>query len=316
MTEPRDGADRLELMRSFATIAEAGSLSAAARRLGVSQPTVSRRLQQLERLLGLRLLRRSTHGLSLTGEGERALAQARELLDGWDALEASLRGARDAPRGLLRVQVPHAFGQDQLIAPLAEYLRAWPEAQVEWRLSDRAPDFIGGGIDCAIRVGWVEDPAVVAVLLAEVPRIAVAAPGLWGAGPPPAVAVLDALPWLALTSYYRDELVLGHPEGGEHRLALRPRLATDSLYALRAAVLAGLGAAVVSAWVVAEDLAAGRLVRLAPGWQAAPLPVYLIFPAGRLQPARLREFIALIRARLPGIAGLAPPSPAPAGPAR
>ncbi|WP_419897245.1 LysR family transcriptional regulator [Roseomonas sp. USHLN139] len=307
MTEPRDGTDRLELMRSFLAVAEAGSLSAAARRLGVSQPTVSRRLQQLERLLGLRLLRRSTHGLSLTAEGERALAQARDLLDGWEALEASLRGARDAPRGLLRVQVPHAFGQDQLIAPLADYLRAWPEAQVEWRLNDRAPDFIGGAVDCAIRVGWVEDPSVVAVLLAEVPRIAVAAPALWGAGPPPeTAAALAPLPWLALTTYYRDELLLTHATEGTHRLALRPRLATDSLYALRAAALAGLGAAVLSAWVVAEDLSAGRLVRLAPGWQAAPLPVYLIYPAGRLQPARLREFIALIRARLPGIAGLTP----------
>ncbi|WP_159997563.1 LysR family transcriptional regulator [Roseomonas sp. 18066] len=306
MTEPRDGADRLELMRSFLTVAETGTLSAAARRLGVSQPTISRRLQQLERLLGLRLLSRSTHGLSLTAEGERALAQARDLLDGWEALEASLRGARDAPRGLLRVQVPHAFGQDQLIAPLAEYLRAWPEAQVEWRLVDRAPDFVNGGIDCAIRVGWVEDPSVVAVLLAEVPRIAVAAPSLGADGT--GIEALAALPWLALTTYYRDEVLLTHPQHGTQRIPMRPRMATDSLYALRAACLAGVGAAVVSAWVVADDLAAGRLVQLAPGWQAAPLPVYLIYPAGRLQPARLREFIALIRARLPGITGLARPS--------
>ncbi|WP_256023707.1 LysR family transcriptional regulator [Roseomonas sp. GC11] len=295
-------------MRTFLRIVEAGSLSAAAVQLGTTQPTISRRLRQLERMLGLRLLRRSTHRMALTEDGERCLAHARDLLDGWGAMEAELRGARDAPRGLLRVQAPHAFGQDQLIAPLAEYLRAHPAVAVEWQLHDRMPDFIADGVDCAIRVGRVDDPSVVAVRLADVPRIVVSAPGLWGAGPPPAeAAALPALPWLALNTFYRDEVTLSHAARGEAlRFPIRPRLSTDSLHALRAATLAGLGAAIVSAWVVAEDLRQGRLAQLAPAWRAAPLPVFLVYPAGRLQPAKLRHFISLMRARMPGIAGLEP----------
>ncbi|WP_307140262.1 LysR family transcriptional regulator [Pseudoroseomonas cervicalis] len=304
--EPAGGADRIELLRSFLRIVEAGSLSAAAAQLGTTQPTISRRLQLLERMLGLRLLRRSTHGLALTEDGERCLAHAREVLDGWSVLEETLRGSREGASGLLRVQAPHAFGQDQLIAPLAEFLAAHPEVSVEWRLQDRMPDFIADGIDCAIRVGWVEEPSVVAVRLADVPRIVVAAPGLWGDGPPPQDAALRDLPWLALTTYYRDEVTLTR-EDAALRFPIRPRLGTDSLHALRAAALAGLGAAIVSAWAVAEDLRLGRLVQLAPDWRAAPLPVSLVYPAGRLQPARLRHFIALMRERMPGLTGLEKP---------
>lgn len=300
------GADRMELMATFIRIVEAGSLSAAAAQLGTTQPTVSRRLQTLERSLGVRLLQRSTHVMKLTGDGERCFAHAKELLASWHALEADLRGARDEPRGTLRVVVPHAFGQDQLVAPLADYLRRHPGVAVEWLLHDRRPDFIAEGIDCAIHVGAIEDPAVVALRLAEVPRIVIAAPGLWGDGPPPLhAAELHTLPWLALRTFYRDEVTLTcQPQGELHRFAIRPRLSTDSLYALRNAVLAGLGAGIASAWVVSEDLANGRLIHLAPQWQAAPLPVYLVYPHARFYPAKLRVFIELMRAAVPTLVGM------------
>ena len=310
MTDLGIGIDRLELMQTFMRIVEAGSLSAAAQQLGTSQPTVSRRLQLLEKSLGLKLLRRSTHSMSLTEDGERLLGHARELLDRWGSMEAELRGIRDEPRGVLRVQVPHAFGQDQLIDPLAEYLTAWPEVSVEWTLHDRSPDFVAEGIDCAIRVGTIEDPSVVAIRLADVPRILVVSPALLGGREPPRDAAgLAALPWLALTTFYRDEVALAAPDGsGEISFGIRPRMSTDSLYALRAAVLKGLGAAIVSAWAVTEDLQAGRMVQLLPGWRAAPLPVSLTYPAGRLQPARLKRFIALMRERMPGLMGTEPPA--------
>jgi len=304
-------ADRIELMQTFVRIVEAGSLSAAASQLGTTQPTVSRRLQALERALGVRLLQRSTHAMKLTGDGERCFAYAKDLLDRWRAMEHDLAGTQDEPRGTLRVLVAHAFGQDQLIAPLTEYLRRYPGVAVEWMLHDRRPDFIAEGIDCAIRVGVVDDPAVVALRLAEVPRIAIAAPGLWGEGPAPAHARdLRTLPWLALRTYYRDEVVLTpSPDGRPHRFAIRPQLSTDSLYALRNAALAGLGAALISRWVVAADLEHGSLVQLAPRWRAAPLPVYLVYPQARYYPARLRRFIELMRAKVPTLVGLAPPSP-------
>ncbi|MFE8647124.1 LysR family transcriptional regulator [Sphingomonas sp. NCPPB 2930] len=296
------GPDRIELMQTFVRIVEAGSLSAAAAQMGTTQPTVSRRLQSLERSLGVQLLQRSTHAMQLTGDGARCYEQAKVLLADWEALEADLRGTGDVPVGTLRVVVPHAFGQQQLVRPLVDYLQRHAGVAVEWRLDDDPPDFIGGGIDCAIRVGPAEDPAVVALKIAEVPRIVVAAPALSGCQPlPRRPHDLAALPWLALHTYYRAEVRLARSDGSDPQsFPIQPRLCTDSLFALRSAALMGLGAAIVSAWVVEEDLRSGRLLHLVPEWHAAPLPVYLLYPHARFYPARLRRFLEAMRTAWPG----------------
>ncbi|GGI53951.1 LysR family transcriptional regulator [Oxalicibacterium solurbis] len=313
------GVDRIELMQTFVRIVETGSLSAAAEQLKTSQPTVSRRLQTLERSLGLRLLQRTTHVMKLTGDGERCYAHAKELLENWKAMEADLRGTQDDPEGMLRVLVPHAFGQDQLIDLLTDYLARYPRVSVDWLLHDRRPDFIAEGIDCAIQVGDIDNPSLVALRLFEVPRIVVGSPDLLQGKLPAQPQELHALPWLALRTYYRDEVVLmRQPEGRRsarggrggrgandagndktnthtHRFAIRPRMSTDSLYALRNAALKGLGVGLVSAWLVADDIAAGRLVQLVPEWRAAPLPVSLVYPYARFYPARTRLFIEAVR---------------------
>lgn len=295
------GSDRIALLETFVRIVEAGNLSAAAAQLGSTQPTVSRRLQQLERMLGVRLLQRSTHRMALTDDGTRCYERAKDLLAGWQMLESDVRGADDQPSGHLRVVAPHAFGQQQLIGPVADYLQRYPRMTVEWLLHDRMPDFIGEGIDCAIRVGEVGDPSVIALRLAEVPRIAVASPALLGGRPVPAHASeLADLPWLALRTFYRDEVTLTHADTGEAvTFPIRPRLSTDGLQAIRNAALRGLGAAIGSQWALVEDLAAGRLVHLAPDWRAAPLPVHLVYPPARHQPARLRRFIEAMRVAVP-----------------
>jgi len=299
--------DRIELMQTFIRIVEAGSLSAAAAQLGTTQPTVSRRLQTLERSLGVRLLQRTTHSMRLTVDGERCFERAKELLTSWAAFEADLRGASDEPEGTLRVVVPHAFGQDRLIAPLADYLRRYPRMTVEWLLhDDRAiDDYIAAGIDCAIQVGEITDPSLVVVRLSEVPRIVVAAPAvLQGTAVPQQASDLASLPWLALRTYYRNEVVLTHETSRQvERFAITPRMSTDNLYALRAAALQGLGACISSAWVLADDLAEGKLVQLAPQWQAAPLPVSLVYPYAKFYPARLRRFVEAMREAVPGVFG-------------
>ena len=310
MTNAAATADRFELMETFVRIVDAGSLSAAAAQLGTTQPTVSRRLQALERSLGVRLLRRSTHSMTLTEDGQRCLERARELLASWHAFEADLRGAGDEPEGTLRVIAPHAFGQQQLVTPLAEYLARYPKVNVEWLLHDRRPDFVTEGIDCAIQVGAVDDQAVVAIRIAEVPRIVVGAPSLVATLPPrQSLDDLARLPWLAMRPYYRTEVALTSLEGGgDARFPIVPRMSTDSLYALRTAALMGVGAAIASAWLVADDIAQGRLLHLAPQWRAAPLPVWLVYPQARFYPARLRRFLDVIRTH--AAHALAPKPPA------
>ena len=297
--------DRIDLMQTFVRIVEAGSLSAAAAQLGTTQPTVSRRLQTLERALGVPLLQRTTHAMRLTVDGERCFEQARQLLGAWAAFEAEVRGASDEPEGLLRVVAPHAFGQERLIPPMADYLRRYPRMTVEWLLHDdhAVQDYIAAGVDCAIQVGAVTDPSLVAIRICDVPRIVAAAPEVFGGAPVPEDARdLADLPWLALRTFYRNSLTLTHADTGEVRqLALAPRFSTDSLYALRSAALAGLGLCVGSAWVLRQDLADGRLVHVAPHWQAAPLPVSVVYPYARFYPARLRRFVEIIRAAAPAI---------------
>ncbi|HEY4069613.1 MAG TPA: LysR family transcriptional regulator [Burkholderiaceae bacterium] len=302
MTNGPAQGDRLQLMETFVRIVEAGSLSAAAAQLHTAQPTVSRRLQALERSLGVRLLQRTTHVMRLTVDGERCFERAKELLASWAAFEADLRGAQEEPEGTLRVAMPHAFGQERFVEPLARFLRAHPRVSVEWLLRDDVQDFIATGIDCAIQVGEPSDPSVVAIRLGEVPRIVAAAPSvLAGVALPREPAELAALPWLALRTYYRNELTLTHARSGEtRRVAIRPRVSTDSLYALRSAAVLGLGAAVGSAWLLADDVAHGRLLRLTPDWRAAPLPVYLTYPHARFYPSRLLRFVATMRESIPG----------------
>ncbi|WP_306589549.1 LysR family transcriptional regulator [Geothrix sp. 21YS21S-4] len=292
-------------MQTFVRIVEAGSLSAAAAQMGTTQPTISRRLQALECSLGLRLLQRSTHAMRLTVDGERCFERAKDLLARWDSFEAELRGTDDQPEGILRVVVPHAFGQELLVRLLADFLRGHPRVTVEWLLHDDIQDFIAAGVDCAIQVGEVRDPALVTIKVAEVPRIAVAAPSLLKAGTAPERAEeLALLPWLALRPYYRNEVALTHAVTGQTaRIPIHPVVSTDSLYALRSAAVMGLGACVASAWMLAEDLENGRLIHLAPSWQAPALPVHLVYPYARYYPARLRRFVEAMREAIPGAIG-------------
>jgi DNA-binding transcriptional LysR family regulator len=176
---------------------------------------------------------------------------------------------------------------------------------VEWLLHDGTPSFIAEGIDCAIHVGTVTDPSLVAIRLSEVPRIVVAAPSVLGKAAPPAhPSALAALPWLALRTYYRSEVALTRASTGERfELAIRPRMSTDSLYALRSAALMGVGVCVASAWLLEADLAKRRLVHLAPSWHADPLPVHLVYPHARFYAARLRRFVEAMRKSVPLVVG-------------
>ncbi len=300
--------DRVDLMRTFVRIVESGSLSAAARHLDTTQATVSRRLQSLETLLGAKLLLRTTHAMKLTDDGERCYQHAKHVIDAWTTLEDELSLAGDEPVGTLRVRAPHAFGQEQLLAPLTAFLQQHPMLSVEWFLNDKSVDFLSENIDCAIRVGAEVDPATVSVLLAEVPRRVVAAPSLLAQYPPVHTPQqLAALPWIALSTFYQHEVVLADRQGVAEHVSITPRLYTDSLYATRNTALTGLGAAVVSGWTVEEDIRVGRLVELVPDWQPAPLPVHLVYPWARYYPARLRAFLALMRDVMPGLAGMRVP---------
>lgn len=216
--------DRIELMRTFIRIVEAGSLSSAARQLDTTQATVSRRLQSLESMLGNRLILRTTHAMKLTDDGERCYQHARQVMDAWLALEDEMSIADDRPVGVLRVRAPHAFGQQQLLGPLVSFLQRYPQLAVEWMLNDKTVDFLSDNIDCAIRVGAEVDPATVSVLLAEVPRSLVVAPQLLSRYPALAMPEdLSRLPWVAISTFINMKWSCSIRRiAGRYRLVLCP----------------------------------------------------------------------------------------------
>lgn len=292
--------DRLELLKTFVRIVQAGSLSAAATQLRTTQPTVSRRLQQLERSLDAQLLLRSTHGMHLTNDGERCFERAKELLEGWDAFEWDLRQAGAPVGGALRVVVPHVFGQKQLIGPLATFMGRHPGVRVDWLLKQAEGDFATQGIDCAIHVGEVTEPSLVVIRVAEVPRKLVAAPSLLAEQRPPGRPEdLSRLPWIAVHGFYQREISLRQRTGQQASVPIAPRLTTDSFHAVTNAAIAGIGAAMISTWMVRSYLENGQLTELLPDWEAPAVPVSVVYPYAAFYPARLRLFVDLMREVMP-----------------
>jgi DNA-binding transcriptional LysR family regulator len=168
--------DRLLEMRVFKAVVDAGGFTAAAHVLGVSQPFVSQTVSSLERRLGVKLLHRSTRGRRLTEEGERFLASCGRIIDEIEQAEAEISSARSQASGDLRVSAPLAFGMDQLVPRLPDFLTAHPEVKVHLSLSDAIANLIEENVDVAIRMGRLHDSSLMSRKLCNLQRIVVAAP--------------------------------------------------------------------------------------------------------------------------------------------
>ncbi|PSU70434.1 LysR family transcriptional regulator [Photobacterium phosphoreum] len=288
--------DRILLLTTWVRIVEAGSLSAAAKQLNTTQPTVSRRLQSLEQIFKCKLMLRTTHQLKLTDEGDTCYQYAKQLLEQWSILEDTVGNETSIIKGRLRVRAPHAFGQQQLIKPLMKYLTMYPEMRIDWLLNDTSPDFLADNIDCAIHVGVITNPNVVAKLIGYVPRIIVAAPEVINKHDDiNHITELQQWPWIAVSSFYNHELTLKNTVlNTTCSLALDPILSTDNLYSALECVKGGLGIGAISSWLVKPYLLTGQLVHIAENWQADPLPVYFIYPYSNYYAKRLRLFMEIM----------------------
>lgn len=278
--------DRLTLLTTFVRIAERGSLSAAARDLGTSQPSVSRQLAALEDVLGVALVTRTTHSLALTPDGTATLGDARRMLGEWEGLTERL-SADDEVRGTLRVVAPVALGQRHVVDAALDFARAHPDVAIEWRLTDRAIRFAEEGCDVWVRVGPVPDDTLVVREIASVERMVVASPELASRyeGEP-----LERWSWLALGPFEGSRIVLYAADGTERAFTVEPRFATDNIFALLEAVRSGLGAAIMPRWFVRDELEDGTLIDAAPDFRAARLPINLALAPGTRRPARVDRF--------------------------
>ena len=300
--------DRILLLTTWVRIVEAGSLSAAAKQLKTTQPTVSRRLQSLEQMFKCKLMLRTTHQLKLTDEGDTCYQYAKQLLEQWSILEDTVGSDTTLIKGRLRVRAPHAFGQQQLIKPLMEYLTIYPEMRIDWLLNDTSPDFLADNIDCAIHVGAITNPNVVAKLIGYVPRIIVAAPEVIKKhGDIKNISELQQWPWIAVSTFYNHELILKNTLSNELSvLGIDPILSTDNLYSALECIKGGLGIGAISSWLVKPYLLTGQLVHMAEHWQADPLPVYFVYPYSNYYSKRLRLFMEIMTIGIQQMIGIDP----------
>lgn len=288
----------LDELGVFAAVAEGEGFSAAARRLGVSKAMVSTAIARLEARLGVRLFHRTTRRLSLTEAGTAALPHAqRALLAARDAEEAAV-SQRTSPRGTLRVNAPMSFGLRHVTPALGAFARAYPEIRVDLVLDDRVLDLVEGGFDLAVRIGTLPDSSMVATRVGRNRNALVAsAEYLERAGAPTrpaeladhAALIYSLSPTGAAWTLTRD--------GRDETVKVRGPLQANSSLALREAALQGLGVARMPLFVVGEDLARGRLLRVLPGWDLPEQGIHVVTTAREQQPRKTRAFVEFLRGR-------------------
>lgn len=283
----------------FAAVAEAEGFSAAARKLGVSKAMVSTAVTRLEERLGVKLLQRTTRHLSLTEAGAAALPHAqRAVLAARDAEEAATQ-SRLSPRGTLKLNAPMSFGILHVAPALGAFARAYPEVKVDLVLDDRVVDLVEGGFDLAIRIGTLPDSALIAQRVSRNRNVLVAhAAYLKRAGAPRTPAELSehaTLIYSLSASASRWELARG---GRTETIRVRGTLQANSSLALREAALQKLGIARMPLFVVGEDLARKRLVRVLPEWELPEHGIHVVTTSRDHPPRKTRAFIDFFRTRL------------------
>ncbi|MGE3988375.1 LysR substrate-binding domain-containing protein [Pseudorhodoplanes sp.] len=291
--------DRLEAMSILVAAVEAGSFTAASRKLGVPLPTISRKVADLEAHLNARLLMRTTRKLSLTDAGEAYLAASRKILEQVSEAERAASGEYLVPRGHLSIAAPIVFGRLHVLPIVNAFLAAFPEIDIQLVLSDRNADLIGDHLDLAVRIGALRDSSMMAARVGSVRYVVCASPDFLGAhGVPAAPDDLMALPCVTFGATATASWAFASDGQAGRPIAVRSRLAVNTAEAAVDAAVAGVGIVRVLSYQVASALQKGRLRIVLADFEPAPLPVHLLHPAQTRPPLKLRRFIEFAAPRL------------------
>jgi LysR family transcriptional regulator for bpeEF and oprC len=294
--------NKLLWMHCLVRAIETGSFSAVARELAIGQPNVSRHIASLEKMLGTRLLNRSTRQLVATAEGQRYYAMAREALDVIAQAESEARGLHN-PQGLLRVACAPATGIELIIDAMPAFMARFPGIELELRLGDNYIDLIAEGVDVAIRGGVLKDSALRARRIGTSERVCVAsADYLARHGVPRQPADLLQHQCILYT-------LLAGAGGWPFRdgdVAVQGRLRVNSLEAVRRAVRSDMGIGYLPSWMVIDELRSGALQAVLGAHAVKQTPLNAVYAADRFLPHRATvfiDFIAAVFAATPGLDG-------------
>lgn len=298
----------VESMSIFVTVVDSGSLSAAARRLGVPLPTVSRKVSELESHLKTRLLHRTTRLLSLTEAGTSYVAACRRILEEIGEAERAATGEYTAPKGELVVTAPIVFGRLHVVPVITEFLAQYPEINVRLVLTDRVVHLMEEQADVAVRIGELPDSTLVAAGVGTVRRVVCASPDYLSAHGVPArprdLAGHECITFEVLAS--KRAWVFGSGKA-EVSVPVRSRLEVNTAEAAITAALLGAGLIRVLSYQVADAVRDNALRIVLDAFESAPLPISLVHKGQAPLPLKLRAFInfvvPLLRARIAALTG-------------
>ncbi|MGE0331090.1 MAG: LysR family transcriptional regulator [Ramlibacter sp.] len=284
--------DKFQEMRVFAGVADAGSFVGAADVLGMSKAAVSRHVSDLEQRLGVRLMQRTTRKLSLTPEGEVFLSRCRDILASIEESEAELSTRAASASGLLKVSVPVSFGTRHLAPLWSEFLAAHPRLTLDVHLADRVVDLVDEGFDLAVRIARLPDSSLVSRKLASTRLVLCAAPSyLRRRGTPrhpDDLAAHDVIGYSLLAT--PGQWLLQGPDGPV-TVKTKPRLWTNNGDTSVAAAVRGAGIDLQPTFLIADELADGRLVEVLPAWQAMALGIYAVYPSRKFVLPKVRALV-------------------------
>ena len=283
--------DRVAAMTTFVKVVEAGSLTAAARSLDMSLPSVSRQLDGLEEHLGTRLLVRTTRRLTLTEGGRTYYEQAKRILAAIEEAEITLSAQHATPSGRLIVSSTVLFGRLHLAPLLPIFMARYPKLMVDLLLLDRVVNLVEEGIDVAIRPGPLEDSTLIARKLGVFRRVVCAAPSyLQRRGEPTRPQDLENHDCVVFTLLDSAQEWCFRTEAGDINVPVSGRLRTNSHDATVTAALGGAGLVLGPSWMVRDHILAGRLIPVLQGFEPPAIEVHALFPHLRLMPAKVRAF--------------------------
>jgi DNA-binding transcriptional LysR family regulator len=291
--------DRLAAMEAFVRVVETGSFSAAARQLHIGQPAVSKTVAQLEERLGVRLLVRSTRGLTATEAGQNFFERAKRAIDEADEAEVAARGVSASLSGELRISAAVTFARLHIVPKLAAFLSEHPALNICLILNDEYIDLIQAGADVALRMGSLQDSALTARKIGQSPRRVIGAPAYFEKHGEPKVPG-DLAAHEAIVHDVRSVGTVWTFRKGstETSVTVNGRVHITAAEGVREAVLAGLGLAVASEWMFAPELERGLVRAVLQDWALLPTELWAIFPTGRRASAKARAFVAFIEEAL------------------
>lgn len=292
--------DKLANMAMFVRVVDTGSFAAAASEAGVSATMAGKHIRSIEQRLGARLLHRTTRRQQLTEVGRLYYERCKQVLADIELAEASASELQATPRGVLRMTAPLTFGSRRLVPALTEYLNLHPQVSIELSLDNRVYDMVSEGFELALRIGDVTDDTLVARPMQPFRMLLAATPTyLARHGTPQTPADLSTHNCISLSSWSaRDRWRLLGPTG-EIDVPVKGRFAANHGEALRVAALAHAGIILQPEVLLGEDLEAGRLVNVLPGWGSHPMPMNLLYPPDRRPTAKLRSVIEFLVATFP-----------------